>query len=32
MPEEREQREIELDQLEWPDYPVERIYPRMPGG
>lgn len=27
-PEERERREAELDQLEWQDYPVERIYPR----
>ncbi len=26
-PEERERREIELDELEWPDYPVEPIYP-----
>lgn len=30
-PEERELREAEIDALEWPDYPVEVIYPRSGG-
>ena len=30
--EERELREAEIDALEWPDYPVETIYPRPSGG
>jgi hypothetical protein len=31
-PEERERREAELDELEWPDYPVDPLYPRDRGG
>lgn len=26
-PEERERREAELDELEWPEYPVDALYP-----
>ncbi|MGE3351589.1 MAG: hypothetical protein AB7O84_07615 [Planctomycetota bacterium] len=29
--EERERREAELDAIEWPDYPVEPLYPLGPG-
>jgi hypothetical protein len=31
-PEERERREAEIDENEWRDYPVQRIYPRQTGG
>ena len=30
--EERELHEAEIDALEWPDYPVETVYPRPAGG